>query len=149
MRWIRKSLILKNHRNCLPLGGWEFEADNSPYGIYTTHRWNWMFWIGCLHGACSELARWAVSAIFEKLSLWFNRIFLLFDARKSCVFQIFLLRSIKAYLCPNIIHFDSMDFSGRRPEEVISFFWRSVYIYQSMLSLIFSNSTCVLICKII
>ena len=41
---------------------------------------------------------------------------------KSCVFQIFLLRSIKAYLCPNIINFDSVDFSEHRPEEVISFF---------------------------
>ena len=52
----------------------------------------------------------------------FNRILLLFDTRKSCVFQIFLLRGIKAYLCPNIINFDSADFSERRPEEVISFF---------------------------
>ena len=34
-------------------------------------------------------------------------------------FQIFLLRSIKAYLCPNIIDFDSVDFSERRPEEVM------------------------------
>ena len=59
---------------------------------------------------------------------WFNRIFLLFDTRKSCVFQIFLLRSIKAYLCPNI-NFDGVDFSERHPEEVISFFWRSVYVY--------------------
>ena len=37
-------------------------------------------------------------------------------------FSDFLLRSIKAYLCPNIINFDSVDFSERRPEEVISFF---------------------------
>ena len=58
---------------------------------------------------------------------WFNHICLLFDARKSCVCQIFLLRSIKAYLCPNIINFGSVDFSERRLEEVISFFWRSVY----------------------
>ena len=36
-------------------------------------------------------------------------------------FQIFLLRNIKAYLGPNMINFDSMDFSERRPEEVISF----------------------------
>ena len=40
----------------------------------------------------------------------------------------FLLRSIKAYLCQNIINFDSVDFSERRPEEVISFYWRSVYM---------------------
>ena len=34
------------------------------------------------------------------------------------------LRSIKAYLCANIINFDAVDFSGRRPEDVIhvSFF---------------------------
>ena len=40
------------------------------------------------------------------------------------VFEIFLLRSIKANLCPNtcIINFDIVDFSERRPEEVISFF---------------------------
>ena len=44
----------------------------------------------------------------------FNCIFLLFDTSKSCVFQIFLLRSIKAYLCLNI-NFDSVDFSERRP----------------------------------
>ena len=37
--------------------------------------------------------------------------------------------SIKAYLCPNIINFVSVDFSERRPEEVISFFWRSVYYF--------------------
>ena len=67
---------------------------------------------------------------FSKNDLsWFNRIFLLFDARKSCVFQIFFLRSMIAYLCPNIINFDGVDFSGCRPEKVISFFWRSVYIY--------------------
>ena len=38
------------------------------------------------------------------------------------MFLIFLLRSIKAYLCPNMINFDTVDFSERRPEEVISFF---------------------------
>ena len=67
--------------------------------------------------------RWAKNDL-----LWFNRNFRLFDTINSCVFQIFLLRSIKAYLCPNIINFESMDFSDRRPEEVISFFWRSVYV---------------------
>ena len=28
-----------------------------------------------------------------------------------------------------MINFDAVDFSERRSEEVISFFWRSVYIY--------------------
>ena len=88
-----------------------------------------MFWIACLRVAHPELARWAVSAIFEKWpSVIFNHIFLLLDTRKSCVFQIFLIRSIKAYLCPTIIDIDCVDFSEGCPEEVISFFWRSVYV---------------------
>ena len=36
-----------------------------------------------------------------------------------------------------MINFDAVDFSERRPEEVISFFWRSVY-YQMM----YTYNTC-------
>ena len=32
-------------------------------------------------------------------------------------------RSIKAYLCRNIINFDSVDFSERRPEETVRSFF--------------------------
>ena len=32
-----------------------------------------------------------------------------------------------------MINFDAVDFSERRSEEVISFFWRSVYIYHIFL----------------
>ena len=42
----------------------------------------------------------------------------------------FLLRSIKADLCPNMINFDGVDFSECRSEEVISFFWHSVYLWK-------------------
>ena len=38
-----------------------------------------------------------------------------------------VIRRIIAYLCLNMINFDAVDFSERRSEEVISFFWRSVY----------------------
>ena len=31
-----------------------------------------------------------------------------------------------------MINFDAVDFSERRSEEVISFFWRSVYLIQDM-----------------
>ena len=37
----------------------------------------------------------------------------------------FLLRSIKAYLCPNVIDFEWVYFSECRSER---FFWRSVYL---------------------
>ena len=88
-----------------------------------------MFWIGRLRRARLELAGEQFLRFSKNDLSWFNRILLHFDARRSCVFQIFLLRAIKAYLCPNITEFDSVDSSERRPEElVISFFWRSVYI---------------------
>ena len=99
MRWNRKRSIFKNHRNCLPLG---LGVRSRQYGVYATCHWNWMngywmFWIGRLRGARSELARWAVSATFENDLSWFNRIFLLFEAIKSCVFQIFLLKETKTH----------------------------------------------------
>ena len=37
------------------------------------------------------------------LNSWFDRIFHLFDTRKSCVFQIFLLRSIKKLICVQVL----------------------------------------------
>ena len=39
-----------------------------------------------------------------------------------------LIRITMANLCPNMIHFNTFDFSEGRSEEVISFFWCSVYI---------------------
>ena len=60
---------------------------------------------------------------FRKMTIFvIEPYFLLLEVRISCVFLIFLLRSIKAYLCPNIINFNAVDFSERRPEEVIIIF---------------------------
>ena len=62
-----------------------------------------MLWIGRLRGArSSSLGEQFLRFLKNDLS-WFNPIFLLFDTRKSCVFQLFLLTSIKTYMCPNII----------------------------------------------
>ena len=62
---------------------------------------------------------------FRDLTAFFS-----FCCDKNLVFfQIFLLRSIKAYLCANIINFDSADVSGRRPEEVISFLLTLIDLY--------------------
>ena len=55
--------------------------------------------------------------------------FLLFEARISCVFLIFLLRSSKAYSCPYMINFDAVDFSERRPEEVMFLLTLSVHVF--------------------
>ena len=52
--------------------------------------------------------------------------FYFFASTKHCFFEMCLVRSTVAKLCPNI-HFDALDFSEYRCEEVIGFFWRSVY----------------------
>ena len=46
-----------------------------------------------------------------------------------------------------MINFDSVDFSERRPEEVISFFWRSVYFV--LLFCKFWQNVCLLLLSII
>ena len=82
-----------------------------------------MFWIGHLRGA-----RWVSSFCdFRKITFGDLTAFCFFWWEKILCFSD-ILKSIQAYLCPNIINFDSMDFSERRPEKVISFFWRSVYV---------------------
>ena len=43
------------------------------------------------------------------------------------VFLMFLLRINIPILCQNMIHIDALEFGEWHPEEVISFFWRSVY----------------------
>ena len=48
--------------------------------------------------------------------------------------DILIKEYIKAYLWPNIINFNNVDFSERRPEEVMSFFWRSVFLQRSSMA---------------
>ena len=64
----------------------------------------------------------------------FHRIFLQFGSSKPFCLK-GALRSIKAYLCPNI-NSNAVDFSERHSKEVISFFWRSVYL-ASFLDLVY------------
>ena len=66
---------------------------------------------------------------FLKIDLLrFHRIYLLFDWSKLLSFFMCLLRINLPNLCPNMNHFDAVDFSECHSEEVISFFWRSVYL---------------------
>ena len=69
------------------LSGWEFEADNSPYGVYVARHWNlmnsyWMFWIGRLRGA-----RWMSSFCdFRKMTFRALTEFSSFLKRENLVF---------------------------------------------------------------
>ena len=62
--------------------------------------------------------------------LRFHSIYLLFDWIKLLFFYMCLLRKNLHNMCQNMNHFDAVDFSEWHSEEVISFFWRSVYIPQ-------------------
>ena len=46
-----------------------------------------------------------------------KRPFAISPHKQTFVFQMFLLRSINAYLYPYMIHFDGVDFSERHSEE--------------------------------
>ena len=81
------------------LSGWECEADKSWYGIHVTRHWNWMN--SYILNVLNRLPPWSsLSEQFLQFSKndpsWFNHNCLPFDTKKSCVFQIFLLWSIKA-----------------------------------------------------
>ena len=91
---------------------------------YVTHHWNWMngyrkFWMGGLSWKFSA----GIFCNFFKLPFAISPHFLLFETSKPLFCQIRLLRSIEAYLCPNMIHFDGVGFRECRSEEdlVISF----------------------------
>ena len=116
MRWNRKRLVFKNgHRNeCLPPCQCLDESEEiykSRYSGYVTicHCVNF-FWDRNSYNASVELlAGWAVSAIFKKLPIAISPHFSSFWANSIC-FQMFLSRSIKAYLCPNMIKFGEVNF---------------------------------------
>ena len=96
-----------------------YKTKDSCYRIVTE-----IFRIGCLHGAHSVSSFYD----FQKISFCnFMAFFFFLTQSNLYFFQMFLLNSIKAYLCPNI-NFDGVDFSECRSEEVISFFWCSVYV---------------------
>ena len=73
-----------------------------------------------------ELAQWAVPVIFENWPFAISPHFLLIDTSKPLFFQMFSLRSVKAYLCPNMINFDGVKFREHRSEEVMFLLMLSV-----------------------
>ena len=112
------------------LPGTELGTDNSQYGGYITRLWNlinsyWMFSIGGLSW------RFSGSHFSEHWKITFCDFIAFFSFLAKATFWFFQMCFTKrtiAYLCLNMINFDVVDFSERRSEEVISFFWRSVYL---------------------
>ena len=88
---------------------------------------NWLIvWIGGLSWRFSL----SLSSFcdFFKMTICDFIAFFSFLARANLfIFQMCFIRRTLAYLCLNMINFDAVDFSEHRSEEVIGFFWRSVY----------------------
>ena len=58
--------------------------------------------------------------IYKKKMTFYNFTFFpVFDKSNPLIFQMCSMRSIIAYLCPNIINFDVVEFSERRSEKVM------------------------------
>ena len=76
--------------------------------------------------------RFSASSFCDFWKVTFSNFITFFSFTAKEIFKFVLMcviRRIIAYLCLNMINFDAVDFSERRSEEVISFFWRSVYMY--------------------
>ena len=140
-----------NHRNCSCLLGTELGTDNSQYSGYITRLLNWMnsywmFWIG---GLFWRLSASSFCDLLQNDPLQFHSFSPGIDKSNplDCFNQMCFIRRTIAYLCPNMINFDVVDFSEHRSEEVISFFWCSVYISPScilmyQINLVYCKHSC-------
>ena len=136
----RKRSVFKNHRNCslrTTTKGRLFKTFNS-YSLNINDR---------LHNRRTGFCLWQTWRPGGEEFLWFLKNDLLqFHRIFSILAQVHLFvllkRSIKAYLCPNMINFDAVDFSERHSKEVISFYWRSEYLQNIMGGLEKKHSHC-------
>ena len=133
MQWNSRGYFFFNYRNC-SINGLGVDHRQKPVWWLHNRHWTWinratcmywMFWIGGLHWG----SQWADFVIFEKWPFAISQNFSPFW-HKQTFFQIsYLSRNIKAYVCLNMNNFDGVDFSEHCWEEVIHFFWCSVYLY--------------------
>ena len=133
MRLNHERSFFENRRNCSPSELWvsSTEAAFSEHSI-AIHSISLAGYVNARTGYCllrTPSPRGKQFQWFLKIDLFrFHRIYLLFDWNKPLFFSMCLLMINLPELCPNMIHFDAVDFSEWHSNEVISFFWRSVYI---------------------
>ena len=134
--WNRKRSFFKNHRNC----SLRTSTKGRPFWTFNSYSFNFN------GGLCNRRTgfcpcqtlfpgRRAVYVIFTKWPLAISLQFKPFWLKQTfAFFYMQLVRSTTANMCPIMSHFNALDFSECRSEEVISFFWRSVYNFQIVLS---------------
>ena len=129
--WNHKRSFFKNHRN----GSLRNSMKGRPFWTFNSYSFNYNGGLCNRHtGFCPHQTLCPGGEQF----MWFQKtscIFTFFtQAKFASSFFIFfymqLVRSTIANLCSIMSHFDALDFSECRSEEVISFFWRSVYNFQ-------------------
>ena len=129
--WNRLMSLLKNHRNCSlrsSAKGRLFRTFNSYSSFNFKGRGYVTAVLAILSVPSSVPGRRAVSVIFAKLPFAISPYFDSFFNKANVICYMCLVRSIIANLCQIMIHFCALDFTVCCSEEVISFFWRSVYI---------------------
>ena len=126
MRWNCRRSFFKNHRNC----SLRISTKGRLIRTFNSYSFNFKGWL--CNRRTGYCPCWAPCPGGDQF-LWFLKIDLLrfhlisFDSIKHLIFEIRLARSTIANVCPIMIHFNALDFNECRSEEVISFFWRSVY----------------------
>ena len=130
MWWNHKRSFKKNHRNCLPPRPGVCSRQKPVRLLHNPPLKSNEY---LLH-VVNRLPPW--SSLGEQF-LWFSKnnllrfhqIFsLLTEVNFLNIFIMFSLRSFNAYLCPNMIHFDALDFSERRSKEVMFLLMLSIVV---------------------
>ena len=120
IRWNRKGSFFKNHRNC----SLRTSAKGRLFRTFNSYSFNYKGGLcNCHTGYCPC---WAPCPRDEQI-LWFleydllrvHLISLFFDSSKRLFFEMWLVRTTIAYLCPIMIHFNALDFDKCRSKEVM------------------------------
>ena len=134
MRLNHERSFFENRRNCSPSELWASSTDrclfktfNSSYSFNFNGRLRKNRTGYCLLRTPSPRGK-QFQWFLKIYLLRFHRIYLHFHWSKLIFFGMCLLRINLPNLCPNMNHFDAADFCECHSEEVISFFWHSVYL---------------------
>ena len=126
--WNSKRSFFLNHRNC----SLRTSMKGRLFRTFNSHSFNFK------GGLCNRRTGYCLCRApcpGGEQFLWFLKndllrfrlIFLFLDSSKHLFLEMCLVRSIIVNLRPIMIHVNALEFNGCRSEEVISFFWRSVY----------------------
>ena len=131
MRLSHERSFFENRRNCSPSELWSRSTEAAYSEHSAIHSISIAVCVNAVRAiVCFELPAQEASSScdFWKFTSCDFISFISSLIEVNFCFLMCLLRINLPNLCPNMNHFDEVDFSECHSEEVISFFWRSVYI---------------------